>query len=160
MLVIVSIIHLCFIIDFSWAECFSINSKKHGKLYSIEREKLPEKCIKGLSFQKKETGKMFCLKKGRQTDSLTCAQANCFCGKENIPSDGIAEIIGGDEVDRNQYPWYALLINIQGNRHLKSPENHFASNFQSFFKKHLTNCIFAGPLIRGVCKSTSNGKEI
>ena len=67
-----------------------------------------EKCEGLARFEHKQTGKMFCLKKkGEMPEKVTCV--NCLCGQENKPSGVANRVVGGKNVTKNQFPWYALV---------------------------------------------------
>ena len=114
--------------------CTIVNSRKHGTLTVRRNPFIDQNCDGKISFEKTETGEMFCLKKGGKSDELACQseckfiflfkfdlikmvvhtsepetmQSNCKCGLENAPS--IANNIGGgEEVYKNQYPWHAVI---------------------------------------------------
>ena len=96
-------------IDLCRSACPVVRSAKHGELFLSQGENLLENCEGLARFEQKKTGKIFCLKKkGEMPEKITCD--NCQCGQENKPSSAELRVVGGANVEKNQFPWYAMMI--------------------------------------------------
>ena len=96
-------------IDLCRSACPVVRSAKHGELFLSQGENLLENCEGLARFEQKKTGKIFCLKKkGEMPEKITCD--NCQCGQENKPSSVVTRVVGGENVAKNQFPWYAMLF--------------------------------------------------
>ena len=70
-----------------------------------------------LVLENQETRQRFCLSKRskrKEMEKLECA--GCKCGQENRPDDQVGRdevgvgVVGGEEVGKHQYPWYAAIF--------------------------------------------------
>ena len=104
-----------FIIDPCNSKCQTVSSMKHGTLFLSRTENPKSSCSCNLVFQSKETGKSLCLaKKKSNMVKLTCT--GCFCGQENKPQLRTeVGVVGGSIVEKNQYPWYAMILGKRDN---------------------------------------------
>ena len=86
-----------------------VSSAKHGELFISLGVKELEKCEGLARFEQKTSGKMFCLKKkGKSPEKVSCL--TCRCGQENKPTSVEPRVVGGANVEKNQFPWYAMMI--------------------------------------------------
>ena len=99
-----------------------VSSAKHGELFLSQGEKELEKCEGLARFEQKTTGKMFCLKKkGKSPEKVSCV--TCQCGQENEPTSGEPRVVGGANVEKNQFPWYAMMLLRNTNNDSVAGEN-------------------------------------
>ena len=92
--------------------CSIVSSFKHGQLSLSKSGKARPGCVSDLVFENQKTKRNFCLSKKRKvSEKLECA--TCKCGQENRPDEqggrdevGVG-VVGGEEVGKHQYPWYA-----------------------------------------------------
>ena len=96
-------------LDLYHLACPMVSSAKQGELFLSKGKKELEKCEGLTRFEQKTTGKMFCLKKkGKAPEKVTCV--SCQCGQENKPSSVEPRVVGGANFEKNQFPWYAMMI--------------------------------------------------
>ena len=100
-----------------------------------------------VDFGVKDMKKNSLKKNGKMSEKLTCV--NCQCGQENKASSGVPTVVGGTPVQKNQFPWYSLVVTVSA-----SGENYSKNTFLLIFEHGFSKMFYIYKILLSNAKSS------